>query len=109
MAKPIDRETLVENTFADFLRMFVPLEIMSLEERGGPSDVDWQWVRSEGESGLEKFDIVFRGSDTRGEVATIVGTVVRCVAILAFAPGGIEVCGHHFVAYETVKETPNYE
>lgn len=84
-----------------FVGTFVPLEIMNLEERGGPTAVElaeasnyWQGMIDRGE-GTELFFV------EKGKTAKTAGILVRLIACLAFAPGGVEIFGHHFVAYET--------
>lgn len=83
-----------------FMGTFVPLEIMSLEERGGPTSAELAEARD------YWLDMIDRGAGTelffveKGKTARTAGMLVRLVACLAFEVGGIEIMGHHFVAYE---------
>lgn len=89
----------------EFIGTFVPLEIMRLEKRGGPTDQDWHWAESQVDFLGEKTDALYGGAK-KGEVAKVVSTMTRVVAVMAFAEGGIEIFGHHFVAYEPQPAEP---
>jgi hypothetical protein len=88
-----------ERLLPEFIGLFVPLEIMNLEEKGGPTKGDWEWASSQADFLAEKSEMLFGGAK-KGEVAQVASTYLRVIAVLAFAPGGIEAFGHHFVAYE---------
>lgn len=92
-------ESMAEKLLPEFIGLFAPLEIMNLEERGGPTREDWRWAASQVDFLSEKSDMLFGGAEKR-EVSQVASIYLRAIAILAFAPGGIEIFGHHFVAYE---------
>lgn len=88
-----------------FIGTFVPLEIMNLEERGGPTPTELAeardyWLNNmEAGGGTELFFV------EKGKTAKTAGMLVRLIACMAFEVGGIEIFGFKFVAYEPQKET----
>jgi hypothetical protein len=76
--------------------MAVPLAIADYRQRGGPSDLeielaiaDWKRLISAGDGA----ELLFREP---GKTRESINVLVRCLAMLAFTPGGIEIFGQHF-------------
>ena len=89
-----------EELLPEFIATFVPLEIMRLEQHGGPKPTELA------EAATWWLDVVDRGGGAellyleRGKTAHSAGMLIRTIACLAFEAGGIKVFGNHFVAYE---------
>ena len=79
------------------LQAGVPLRIMEMEARGGPSDWDLDDARDFAAVLGEKGDILQYGGGKKGEVAALMNRMIRAVAVLAFCPGGVRLFGSHFV------------
>jgi hypothetical protein len=89
----------------EFIGIFVPLEIMRLEEVGGPKPhpegsrlaaASAYWMNRLDAGELD--ELLF---PVKGKTARSASMLVSIIACLAFETGGIRVFGHHFVAYET--------
>ena len=96
----MDADTLLP----EFVAVFVPMAIAEYQRQGGPSPFEfnlardhWQRVLDEGE-GTELFFL------QQGKTAKTAGNLVRLIACMAFAPGGITVFGSHFEAGMTITE-----
>ena len=76
----------------------VPLHILELQERGGPTDADMAELGSVAELLGEKGDILLFGGKKKGECAEIFNKTAFGIAVLAFAPGGVTLFGQHFEA-----------
>ena len=50
---------------------------------------------------LERGDVLMFGSKKRGEVAEVFNTLACNIAILSYAPGGVDCFGLHFETVET--------
>ena len=80
-----------DHILVDFLLLAVPIQIMRFKSgeaplpRGPRPDL----AKILGEKG----DVILYGGPGAGEAVT---TLVECVAILAFAPGGVTAFGLHF-------------
>ena len=74
----------------------VPLRIMALHARGGPSDFDVRMAREGSQLIGEKGDLLmFRGGKL-GETAQVFTVLVESLAVLAFCPGGVTFLGEHW-------------
>lgn len=76
------------------LSAVVPLMIADLSEQGGISD--WQLERVKGHAlylGEHGDAILYR---VKGETAKAMNVLCECLAVLAFAPGGVKFAGLHF-------------
>jgi hypothetical protein len=98
----------VSELLPEFIGIFVPLEIMRLEENGGPTPAELaaaaaHWLKRLDAGELD--DLLF---PVKGKTASSAGLLVSMLACLAFETGGIKIFGHHFVAYEqpAPKEKP---
>ena len=76
----------------------VPLHVMRLEEKGGPDERDMRDAREAMDLLGERGDVLLFGGGTKGECARIFNQAARAAAVLAFAPGGVDVFGQHFEA-----------
>jgi hypothetical protein len=78
------------------LQTGVPLRIMEMEHRGGPSDLDLNFAREYSSVLGSKGDVLLFGSKKKGECAELMNGLIRAVAVLAFCPGGVRLFGSHF-------------
>lgn len=80
----------------------VPLLILEYRAAGGPTDDDRERARRAAQVVAEKGDVLqYRGRS--GEAAAVFNALVDGLAVLAFCPGGVRFCGHHFEAVATPK------
>lgn len=81
-----------------FLSVAVPLRMMELVGRGGPTTDDM--TRAQEASNLlgEKGDVLLFGSKREGETAHIANELAFSIAVLSFCPGGVRTFGQHFDA-----------
>lgn len=84
---------------ATFLSASVPLRIMALldNESGGPTNDDLQAAKVFSQELGAKGDILLFGGK-KWESAALANKLAKMVAILAFAPGGVECFGQRFEA-----------
>lgn len=82
----------------DTLAASVPFAMLDLERRGGPTDADYEQARAEATPLAEQADNILFRSPKKGETARLVTQLIRAVAVLAYAPGGVTVAGLHFDA-----------
>jgi hypothetical protein len=81
----------------------VPLRIMKLIRDGGPSEADFERIKSYQE------DLTTRGSDLyfrntkNNATATRFNQVADAIAVMSFLPGGITTFGMHFDGNELKK------
>ena len=83
------------------LAVAVPLRIWRLQERGGPTEADFQNGTTLGALIAEKGDLLFHRGKKAGESAGVFNAVAQGIAVLSFAPGGITLFGQH---WETKRE-----
>jgi hypothetical protein len=75
------------------LETAVPLALAELERRGGPDATDWQAAQAYAATLAEKGDqLLYRSRET----AAVFAGLVRALAVLAFAPGGVRLLGLHW-------------
>jgi len=74
----------------------VPLRIMEMERKGGPTDADLQEARDFSVVLGEKGDILQYGGGKPGEVASLMNRMIKAVAVLAFCPGGVRLFGSRY-------------
>lgn len=80
------------------LSAMVPIAMMELQAKGGPDDLDFERVRTYTTEIGAKGDAILYPVKTRGQSAEMVTKLVEAIAVLAFAPGGINIFGMHFNA-----------
>lgn len=82
------------------LRMFllcaVPLRIEEYKARGGPSDGDFERVRTYPNAFGSGGDVLLFGGGKTGEAARLADMLSDALAVLAFLPGGVDAFGAHF-------------
>lgn len=80
------------------LEATVPLRMLELRQQGGPTQTDWDEARAFGDRlGPEGDNLLFRGHK-RGQTAGLAASLIRVLAVAAFAPGGITFAGTHYDA-----------
>ena len=84
------------NNLASALSAAVPLYIMQLKAKGGPSDADCFEATAFGEVLAEKGDVLFFGSKKKGEAADLFNRCARSISVLSFVNGGITLFGQHW-------------
>jgi len=81
----------------------VPLLILELEARGGPSELDYGIASAFGQELAERGDIWLFGGK-KGEAADLFKKLAKSIAVLAFCPGGVTIFGQ---AWESKGEPSN--
>ncbi|MFN8493161.1 MAG: hypothetical protein U0350_36495 [Caldilineaceae bacterium] len=83
-----------------FLSAAVPLRIMAMQasEEGGPTKEQMERARKALDDLGERGDVLQYGRGKQGEVAELANQLAQCVAILAFASGGVTAFEQHFEA-----------
>jgi hypothetical protein len=84
----------------EFLGIFVPLEIMRLEQVGGPKPAELAAASAYWMNRLDAGELDELLFPVKGKTAGSASMLVSIIACLAFESGGVRVFGHHFVAYE---------
>lgn len=74
----------------------LPLRILELRERGGPTDCDIEHARAFASDLGAHGDVLQFGGGKKGDVARLFSGLVNAVAVLAFCPGGIRIFGAHY-------------
>jgi len=74
-----------------FIGVAVPLYIMQLERQDGPTDYQVEQARKRGIANADY--MMFHGGE---EAKGLADDLAEVIAILAFAPGGIDVFDYHF-------------
>ena len=87
-----------EHPLGTALATAVPLHILELQERGGPTDYDMEQMNGVAQLLGERGDILLFGGKKKGECAEIFNKTAFGIAVLAFAPGGVTLFGQHFEA-----------
>lgn len=80
-----------------FLSCSVPLRIMEMLRKGGPTDLDYELARNFRDALAEHGDTLLYGGKP-GEAASLANRLAHAIAVLAFSPGGIIIFGQHFEA-----------
>jgi len=84
-----------EELLLSFIEAMVPLRIYDIKRRQGwITDYDVTWARGQ-------VDVIASGGDAilyyvKGTSGKTISTMCKCLAILAFCPGGITFAGLHF-------------
>ena len=74
----------------------IPLHIMQIQERGGPTEEDMKKAQATSDKLGEHGDILLFGGGKKGERADLFNRTAHAIAVLAFVPGGINIFGSHF-------------
>lgn len=81
----------------------VPLWILSLREKGGPTEEDFSGLKDLSAKLGEKGDILLFGGGKKGEAAQLFNETAKAIAVLSFCPGGIEIFNQHYDGKEFLK------
>lgn len=95
-----DRYRCVAQLLPEFIGTFVPLEIMRLEQHGGPKPTELAAASTYWANRLDAGELDELLFAVKGKTARSASMLVSLIACLAFEAGGIKCFGHHFVAYE---------
>lgn len=82
-----------EGVFKTFLQVAVWMEVNRIQRRGGPTDLDWEWLESNKDRMAEQLGtygdhLVHRCEGQPGKAGELAGLVARFLAISFFLPGG---------------------
>lgn len=86
-----------------FVAASVPLRMLAMQAKGGPSDLDIELARSYGEDVAAHGDDLLYGGKKRGDAAHLANGMAHAIAVLAFQPGGVRIFGYHFEAQGEVQ------
>lgn len=89
------------HALADMLDLAVPLRILTLQARGGPTDTDWDLVQMYGVNSLmmDMGAAQFSGASDAMDTPTWFDCLTQSIAVMAFVPGGIKVFDRRYVAH----------
>lgn len=76
----------------------VPLHVMRLKEKGGPTKEDMARAQETSDILGERGDILLHGGGKKGEAADQFNRTAHAIAVLAFVPGGVTLFGTTFDA-----------
>lgn len=88
--------TATNALLGSFLQVSVSLRILSLLEQGGPNDDDLAHAQKSSDFLGEHGDALFYRQP--GKSADAANSTAQIIAILSFAPGGVDAFGLHFEA-----------
>ena len=88
----------INGLLAEMIVPAVFLQVMELEKRGGPSAADMEKARETSDRLGDHGDILLHGGGRKGECADLFNRTAHAIAVLAYAPGGVELFGKHFEA-----------
>jgi len=95
------------NILAIAMSAAVPLHIISLKDKGGPTKEDFSALQETSDILGEKGDILLFGSNNKkdkGLCADIFNKTAKAIAILSFVPGGINIFGQHYLSFIETRE-----
>lgn len=80
--------------FSDMQQLAVSLVLLRFRDAGGPTELDWEWLRTEAPAVIETTSeaVVVGGKGC----AAGFNAIARAVAISAYLPGGITWCEQHY-------------
>lgn len=84
------------NNLMTMMQTAVPLHVLQLKERGGPTAEDMAEAQKTSDMLGERGDVLLFGGGKKGECADLFNRTARAIAILAFVPGGVDIFGAHF-------------
>lgn len=91
------------------LAVAVPLHILQIKERGGPTMQEFQDLANL-DPVLERADslLLYRGKETKpGQIAEAFNELARGIAIMSFVPGGITVFNQHYQSTSEAETNEN--
>ena len=95
---------VVKSHLSTALETAVPLHVMQLQARGGPSQEDVDSCAAISEILGSKGDLLMFRGGKRGETAQVFNALARGIAVLSFCPGGVTLFGEH---WESRREVGN--
>lgn len=87
-----------------FLDTAVSLRIFELKQRGGPTKEDFKRTETYERLIGEKGNFPWTKSEKKGITAKVANAVADSIAVLSFAPGGIEIFGRHWESVEVIQK-----
>lgn len=78
------------------LSVAVPLWIMQLEEKGGPTKEDFENLKETENLIAAHGDELLYRSKKEGRTAELFNKTAKAIAVLSFCPGGINIFNQHF-------------
>lgn len=97
----VDDEHKVSGLLHIAMSAAIPLRIMELQARGGPSDADWSGLGAVAQDLAEHGDLLLYRGGKKGQSADLFNATAQAIAVLAFLPGGITIFGSHYQAGAT--------
>jgi hypothetical protein len=94
----------MKDNLSFMLNLAVPLYIARLQANGGPSAEDMKKAQATSDILGEHGDILLHGGGKPGECADMFNRTAHAIAVLAFAPGGVELFGGQFEAARTAEK-----
>jgi len=85
-----------DHTLSIALSAAVPLWIIGLKEKGGPSAEDWVWLKEAQNILTDVGEGILYSAKKKGETAKAFNAVANAIAILSFVPGGITIFNQHW-------------
>lgn len=79
-----------------FLDTAVPLRVLAIQEQGGPTQEDFKRIQGHTHLLGERGNFLWMKSKKKGETAKIANAVADAIAVLSFAPGGIDLFNRHW-------------
>lgn len=98
MSQPEQKQqrSLREEIFRLTLQTAVPLNVAQIRGKGGPNAFQWDWAREFADELGARGDILQFNGERKGEAATLMNRLAYVLAIMAFAPGGVDFAELHF-------------
>jgi len=85
-----------DHTLSIALSAAVPLWIIGLKEKGGPSSEDWAWLKEAQDILTNVGEGILYASKKKSETAKAFNAVAKAIAIMSFLPGGITLFNQHW-------------
>ena len=89
------------------LEAAVPLHILQLQSKGGPSEADYAQMDEIGTLLGSKGDVLLFGSKQKGEAAHIFNRIAYAIAVLSFCPGGVRAFNAHYDGNKPILQFPD--
>lgn len=91
------------------LQAAVPLHIMELQAKGGPTEHDYARARAAGQLIAEKGDILQYRGGKKGESAQVFNALAFALAVGSYVPGGIKFLGTRWVSKRPIMPSPEFD
>ena len=88
------------------LWVVVPLEMEMIRSNGGPHGYEIDWLRGYTNELCAKGDNLLFGAKNKGETARLFQRFAYALALLSFAPGGVQFAGMHFIGHRLEDVAP---